>query len=73
VRRPLALAAVAVALAVPAPSALADTCYGTNVAGACTSARCADPNCFMNEYTVYAYCEHPLPYAWCAAVTVTVP
>lgn len=67
-RRPLALSAVAVValLGAPASAETFERCEPARVAGVCAGYTCDDP-CVPLPY-VYAYCEHPLPYAWCANV-----
>ena len=68
-RRLLALPLAAAALAAVAPSAgAAEVCEPARVAGVCAGYTCHDP-CVPAPYA-YAYCEHPLPYAWCALVRV---
>jgi hypothetical protein len=75
-RARLALTLVAAAFALAAPAnAAPDTCVGNGPAGACVHYECIDHHCIQREWTVYTYCQHPVPPQYCTilGVSVTVP
>jgi len=64
-----AFGAFGAALAAPGP-AVAEECYGPRVAGVCATSWCVEGACSVTLPGAYAFCEHPLPTGWCAAIAV---